>query len=71
MPQWMALLIGVMVVVDIAVLVLLIKRRKKPALGRAAVDFARIHQLTRAAEERIVRHLHAHYGGNADQLPEA
>ena len=71
MPQWMALLIAVMVVVDIAVLVLLLRRRAKPALGRAAVDFARIHQLTRAAEERIVGHLQANYGGNPAQLPEA
>ena len=69
MPQWMALLIAVMVVVDIAVLVVLLRRRAKPALGRAAVDFARIHQLTRAAEERIVGHLQANYGGNTDQLP--
>jgi len=62
-PQWMALLIAVMVVVDIAVLALLLRRRARPALGPAAVDFARIHQLTRAAEERIVGHLQANYGG--------
>ena len=71
MPQWMALLIGVMVVVDVAVVVLLLRRRSRPALGPAAVDFARIHQLTRAAEERIVGHFQASYSGSPDQLPEA
>jgi len=70
-PQWMALLIAVMVVVDIAVLVLLLRRRARPALGQAAVDFARIHQLTRAAEERIVGHFQTNYSGTVDQLPES
>lgn len=71
MPQWMGLLIVVMVVVDVAVLVLIFRRRGKPALGQAAVDFARIHQLTRAAEERMVGHFEASYSGNPEQLPEA
>jgi len=70
-PQWMGLLIVVMLVVDVAVLVLILRRRGKPALGQAVVDFARIHQLTRAAEERMVGHFEASYGGNPDQLPEA
>ncbi len=71
MPQWMGLLIVIMLVVDVAVLILILRRRRKPALGQAAVDFARIHQLTRASEERVVGHFEASYGGRPEQLPEA
>lgn len=71
MPQWMGLLIVMMVAVDVAVLLLILRRRSKPALGQATVDFARIHQLTRAAEERMVDYLAENYSGNAEQLPVA
>lgn len=71
MPRWMGLLIVIMLVVDVGVLFLILRRRSRPALGQAAVDFARIHQLTRASEERIVGHFEASYGGRPEQLPEA
>jgi hypothetical protein len=67
----MGLVIVMMVAVDVAVLLLILRRRSKPALGQATVDFARIHQLTRAAEERMVDYIHANYSGNAEQLPGA
>jgi len=67
----MGLLIVMMVAVDVAVLLLILRRRSKPALGQATVDFARIHQLTRAAEERMVDYLAENYSGNAEQLPVA
>jgi hypothetical protein len=70
-PHWLAFLIVVMVVVDVVVVLLFLRRRRRPALGQATVDFARIHQLTRASEERMVGYFEANYSGRADQLPQA
>jgi hypothetical protein len=70
-PHWLGFLIVVMVVVDVAVVLLILRRRGRPALGQAAVDFARIHQLTRASEERMVGYLEANYSRRPDQLPQA
>ena len=71
MPHWMWFLIAVMVVVAAAVLVVLLRRRGASALTAGTLDFARVHQLARAVESRLVEHMQAAWSGRSEDLPQA
>ena len=71
MPDWLWIAIAVMVAVDAAVLVVLLRRRRAVALTRGTLDFARVHQLTKAVESRLLDHMQARYDGRAEHLPAA
>jgi hypothetical protein len=75
MPPWLWPLILLLILSDVFVILFLLNRRARLALGGSGgdprLDIARLRRLGEKAQERIVRHMESSYSGNVEDLPRA
>lgn len=71
MPHWMWPLMIVLVVMDATIVFVVMRRRMAVSMKEAGVDFARIHQVGRLVNERLVAHMQSSWSGQPSDLPEA
>jgi len=72
MPHWIWPTMIALVVMDTAVAFVILRRRwEKVTASGGGIDFARVHQVGKLVNDRIVAYLQSSWNGQANELPEA
>jgi hypothetical protein len=72
MPHWIWPTMIALVVMDTTVAFFILRRRWKQATASGGgIDFARVHQVGKLVNDRIVAYLQSSWNGQASELPEA
>ena len=72
MPHWIWPTMIALVVMDTTVAFVILRRRwKKTTASSGGIDFARVHQVGKLVNDRIVAYLQSSWNGQANELPEA
>jgi hypothetical protein len=72
MPHWIWPTMIALVVMDTLVAFLILRRRWNASVAQGgAIDFARVHQVGRIVNDRLVAHMQSSWNGHASELPEA
>ena len=71
MPHWIWPTMIALVVMDTVVAFVIVRRRFRASVAAGGVDFARVHQVGKIVNDRLVAHMQSAWNGTSAELPEA